>query len=116
MIFPLYCSKKKRRVHFMPKLQLKYSLFVWPNILLLLLVLASCGSSMPSKGESVVTVITPPVTPAVPTTAAVPVCKQSICLGPSPAPGVRKYIDTFNNIHTVQIFTYNMANTNDAAL
>lgn len=93
----------------MPKLQLKYSLFVWPNILLLLLVLASCGgSSMPSKGESVVTVITPPVTPAVPTTAAVPVCNQPVCLGSSPAPGVRKLIDTFNNIHTVQIFSYNM--------
>jgi len=65
---------------------------------------------MPSKGESVVTVITPPVTPAVPTTAAVPVCNQSVCLGPSPATGIRKYIDTFNNIHTAQIFSYNMTN------
>lgn len=94
----------------MPKLQLKYSLFVWPNILLLLLVLAGCGSALPSKGENVVTVITPPVTPAVPTVAAIPVCKQAICLGPSPAPGIRKYIDTFNNIHAAQIFTYNMTN------
>lgn len=97
----------------MPKLQLKYSLFVWPNILLLLLVLTSCASSMPSKGESVVTVITPPVTPAVPTTAAVPVCNQSVCLASSPASGIRKYIDTFNNIHAAQIFSYNM--TTDTA-
>jgi Hypothetical glycosyl hydrolase family 15 len=110
MIFSLYRIKKKRRIHFMPKLQLKYALFVWPNILLLLLVLAGCGDALPSKGEGAVTVITPPVTPAVPTVAAVPVCKQAVCLGPSPAPGIRKYIDTFDNIHAAQIFTYNINN------
>jgi hypothetical protein len=71
------------------------------------MTLASCGS-LPSKGENAVTVITPPVTPPVATTAAIPVCKQAVCLGPSPAPGIRKFIDTYNNIHTAQIFSYQM--------
>jgi hypothetical protein len=92
----------------MPKFQLKYSLLRWPNILFLLLALAGCGGALPSKGESAVTVVTPPVTPAVPTVAAVPTCNKSVCLAPAPAAGVRPFIDTFNNIHQAQVFAYNM--------
>jgi hypothetical protein len=97
----------------MPKFQRKYALFIWPNVLLLLLALASCGS-LPSKGESVVTVITPPVTPVAPTIAAVPTCNKPVCLAAAPAPGVRPFIDTFSNIHQAQVFAYNMTDASAA--
>ncbi|MBE3561275.1 MAG: hypothetical protein IMW89_18955 [Ktedonobacteraceae bacterium] len=76
----------------------------------LLFLLGSCGSPqqpVTSRGEKFIMQPTP--TPVVKTYAPVPACNQPVCLTDSAVPGGRKLIDTWDGIHTFQVFTYDMS-------
>lgn len=98
-----------------------YRLLLLPHIVLLLLVtviLSSCGGSLPSKGEQRVAIATPQqgIAPVgVPTNAAIPACAQPVCLAPATVKGVRPFIDTWNNVHIILPFSYSMQNAADVA-
>lgn len=98
----------------------KHQLYTWSSALLLLLILCGCGGTtpLPAKGEKAVTVVAPPTTPTptpIKTVAAVPVCNHPVCLTARPFPGGRPFIDTLNNIHLAQVFSYNMNNAAQVA-
>jgi|SRR5579863_567425 len=95
--------------------RINYPLFAGFGILLLLLVLIGWGS-LSSKGEKYVPPKIPSITSSpVQTRASIPVCSQPVCLAPATAPGLRRFIDTWNNIHRALIFAYNLDNAAQVA-
>jgi hypothetical protein len=91
-----------------------YRFSIVPYTLFIIWILAACGGeSLPGKGEKAVAVVTPtpaPTATPIMVSPAIPTCNQPVCLAPVTVPGVRPYIDTWNNVHILLPFSYTMSN------
>src|SRR5579884_3832672 len=97
-----------------------HSYFITGLLVLIVVLFSGCGSTapLPEKGEKAVSLIAPPATPQptpVKITPATPACSQPVCFAPITFPGERPVIDTWDNIHVAQVFSYNMTNAQDVA-
>ena len=99
---------------------ISHSYLITGLLVLIVALFSGCGSTapLPEKGEKAVSLIAPLATPQptpVKIAPATPACDQPVCLAPATFPGERPVIDTWDNIHIAQVFSYNMGNAQDVS-
>jgi len=76
-------------------------------VALLLLVVSACSLAPDSSADPTQKPL--PTTPvATPLGVSVPVCRMAACTNLNPVPGIRPFIDTWENIHLFQTFDFNV--------
>src|SRR5579859_13309 len=84
----------------------KTNLFLFCIYLSLLIIMSGCGTAGPSPTTLAAPTPVPWGEKSIKVTPTPGPCTQAVCLNPSTVPGVRPFIDTWNNIHIFQTFDF----------